>query len=73
MKRKLTRSLVHMNRAELDALEREYDDVIETYGKWSGFDDAAKLAIMWRKRRLVALILNEHPDTDMKRFNDGEE
>ena len=71
MKRKLTRSLPHMERAELDELSADYDTVIETYGKWDGFDDATKLAIMFRKRRLVALIVNEHPDLDMGRYNDG--
>lgn len=73
MKRKLTRSLAHMSRAELDELSRDYDDVIETYGKWDGFDDGAKLAIMLRKRRLVALIVSVHPDLDMERYNDGKQ
>ena len=71
MKRKLTCSLPHLSRAELDELSRDYDDVIATYGKWDGFDDGAKLAIMFRKRRLVAMILHEHPDIDMKEYNDG--
>lgn len=71
MKHKLTCSLPHLSRAELDELSRDYDDVIATYGKWDGFDDGAKLAIMFRKRRLVAMILHEHPDIDMKEYNDG--
>lgn len=60
-----------MERAELDELSRDYDAVIDTYGTWDGFDDAAKLAIMFRKRRLVAMILHAHPDIDMERYNDG--
>lgn len=72
MKRKLTRSLPHMGRAELEELSADYDRVIETYGKWDGFDDDALLAIMFRKRRLVAFIVSAHPDITMKDYNDGE-